>query len=569
MPLIDQQYNFRNLIWFIVLGLVIGASVQAAEPPSVLRDAIGFAPLACPDGAVEHYYTIGDQGLQSVVRIRSEDGGDTWSQPENVMDLPAESLWYSHTPHPMFDRDGTLHLFVLDMTKVGMSWWHTKRPIGGRWTELREVGPCSPQTTPIQLRSGRILVPIGYLLPNRAWDATTGCWETTAWYSDDAGDTWERSSDTLVVNMPNDYPDRHTGGFEPVVVELPDGRVWMLVRTQNGWLYESFSSDGGTHWSPLQPSDFRSSDSPASLTRLSNGAVVIVWNNCDSPAPIDGQWIYTGRDALHAAISDDGGLTWRGFREVYLDPLRNETPPRSGDRGTAYPCAVAAPDDTLYLVSGQGEQRTKLFHIDPGWLRETQAVDDFSHGLSGWSVFKGYGPVESFRRPRIAGAELVPHPQNADARVLHIRRPDDRDGDGAAWNFPAGKVGSVTVRLMLAKGFGGGLITLADRFIYPQDTDHSKVAFALSIASDGTVGSKRLVPEEWYTIELSWATEQQPPGGGWHGECIVSVDGERVLELPQLHRAKQGLSYLRLHSTSRGIDLNGLLVETVSAQVQP
>jgi len=27
---------------------------------------------------------------------------------------------------------------------------------------------------------------------------------------------------------------------EPTILQLKDGRVWMLIRTQTGWLYESF-----------------------------------------------------------------------------------------------------------------------------------------------------------------------------------------------------------------------------------------------------------------------------------------------------------------------------------------
>ena len=40
------------------------------------------------------------------------------------------------------------------------------------------------------------------------------------------------------------FPEQHNGGAEPSLLELKDGRVWMTIRTQNGWLYESFSDDG-------------------------------------------------------------------------------------------------------------------------------------------------------------------------------------------------------------------------------------------------------------------------------------------------------------------------------------
>ena len=39
--------------------------------------------------------------------------------------------------------------------------------------------------------------------------------------------------------------------------------------------------------------------------------------------------VFTNRDALHAAISEDDGKTWIGFREVALDPIRNRADFRS------------------------------------------------------------------------------------------------------------------------------------------------------------------------------------------------------------------------------------------------
>src|SRR4029079_8955601 len=79
-----------------------------------------------------------------------------------------------------------------------------------------------------------------------------------AMYSDDKGDTWHDSPDVLSVET----PDLHTyGSNEPVVIQLKDGRVWMLMRTQKGRFYESFSADGA-RWSPPRPSKLISSDSP-------------------------------------------------------------------------------------------------------------------------------------------------------------------------------------------------------------------------------------------------------------------------------------------------------------------
>ena len=88
--------------------------------------------------------------------------------------------------------------------------------------------------------------------------------ECTLVYSDDAGATWHLSPAALKVPTPNLYA---YGAVEPVVLELEDGRVWMLLRTQLGRLYESFS-EAGVVWSRPRPTRLISSDSPVGLVRL-------------------------------------------------------------------------------------------------------------------------------------------------------------------------------------------------------------------------------------------------------------------------------------------------------------
>ena len=116
----------------------------------------------------------------------------------------------------------------------------------------------------------------------------------------------------------------------------------------------------------------------------------------------DGTWeVYTARERngsfkLERTRSVDEGKPWRGFREVYLDPVRNDTPPKRGDRGTAYPHAVEIHNGSIALVTGQGQGRRGLIIVDPGWLSETHCEENFSGGLDGWSVFKSFGPAQGW-----------------------------------------------------------------------------------------------------------------------------------------------------------------------------
>ena len=66
-----------------------------------------------------------------------------------------------------------------------------------------------------------------------------------------------------------------------MLLELGDGRVWMLVRDRGGRLWQSFSPDG-ERWPALERSPFISSDSPAELLRLRNGNILLLTNACQA-----------------------------------------------------------------------------------------------------------------------------------------------------------------------------------------------------------------------------------------------------------------------------------------------
>jgi hypothetical protein len=189
----------------------------------------------------------------------------------------------------------------------------------------------------------------------------------------------------------------HGGAVEPVVLQLKDGRVWMLIRTQMGRFYESYSSDGST-WTEPEPTGIVSSDSPAGLVRLKDGRIFMLVNDCERFA-----YAFGGRHVLLGAISEDEGRTWHGYREVIRDPLRNTPPQSNGDFGVSYPFPTLTADGkvlfTLGVTSGTrsqhpedpegvapGEKRTVML-VDPAWLDETSQSTDFTGGLDDWCVF--------------------------------------------------------------------------------------------------------------------------------------------------------------------------------------
>jgi hypothetical protein len=533
----------------------LGVNVGAKGAPDYAA-----ASATLPDGKLESYYRRGAGKSIPIYRMRSNDDGRTWSDPEPLVELSVEP-WGG--PMPLLDRVGELHFVIPKVRGDGrrpavdrfIDLWHLRSTNGRtKWTEPRRIfeGYCGALQCVFQLKSGRIIAPFADWLPGVPTTPPTGPSVTTAMYSDDGGKAWKRSPARLTAPCHDGFNGANYGACEPTLIEFKDGRVWMLIRTQDGYLYESFSNDGA-EWSDAKRSRFYSSNSPAFPIRLADGRIVVFWNNCDQGQRVGKDGVYGGRDALHAAISDDEGKTWRGFREVYRDTIRNQTPPKSGDRGTAYPHATLTKDGRILLVSGQGAGRRKRFLIDPDWLLETKQSENFQN-LDAWHVFKGFGKPARFWRDRVAGPQLIDHPDRGGAKVLHIRRPDARDADGAVWNFPAGKKGSLTLRLQVRDGFGGGQISLTDRMFDPcDDNGEKKAAFSLSLAE------KPFTRGKWQTVIMDWDLAKET--------CAVSIDGRPSPALKARHRADDGLSYLRLRSTAAKVDAAGFLVESAAVEI--
>ena len=198
--------------------------------------------------------------------------------------------------------------------------------------------------------------------------------------------------------------------IEPTVTELADGTLWMLLRTSMDNLYQSYSTDGGESWSDPVPSRFYATCTMPTFFRLKDGRLLLFWCNTTPLPEVDrsgdmtirpeqrnGLWedVFTNRDAIHAAISEDDGRSWIGFRELYLDPLRNESDfaTREGtsaslDRSVHQSQAVELPQGKVLVALGQHPLVRALVIFDPSWLYETERSDSFSAGLNDWTTFK-------------------------------------------------------------------------------------------------------------------------------------------------------------------------------------
>lgn len=411
---------------------------------------------------------------------------------------------------------------------------------------------------------------------------------TTMWLSDDGGLTWTKSK-TTIKSPPHTVGGIHRGlrwqnnAVEATVVELKDGTLWALLRTSQDYHYESFSRDRGETWSEGAPSRFAGTLTMPTLGRLPDGRLLFLWTN-QSPLPElptatgKGEDAFTNRDTLHAAISDDEGKTWRGFREVGLDEHRARADYATWggpqDRGNHQAEFVALDPHRVLIAYGQHANHRRLAIMDTRWLLEKKRASDFTNGADDWMrhtfVPVPRGHCSYNRKP---AAKIVPHPTKAGLKVLDIGFLDDPElvnatsgadyrAGGAAWNFPAGQTGRVTVRFRVPADSAGVHLSLMDRLFSACDrTAPGFAAYTIELAPGTKLGSTSLKTETDYELRLEWS------GTEAKAACRVSLDGHPFGMLALKHPAPSGLSYLHLISAGDKPG-PGIQLEHVTAEVR-
>ncbi len=602
----------------ITLGFVIGLQTLgfAETDPESLKalrqisapQVVGVPPenacrglMMMPDGEIRHYGFRHDAGQEGStyrpVYISSRDCGLSWRE------VPVEGPTAGAMVRSPWSGD---FLTVLCQTgrpsheSAAATVLHSIKAVG-LFAVRSPQGPQGPFT------SARAGVHTGFVarLPlalrqRRRWVQPFQCrvggpTQPGVLLSDDDGATWRE------VLLPSPPPHRvewpHEGvrwqndGCEPTVVELSDGRLWMLIRTSQDCHYEAFSADGGESWTAAAPSRFYATITMPLLFRMRDGRLLAVWNN-STPLPElnhesqpglnaseregRSEDFFTNRDVLHAAVSTDDGQTWRGFRELYLNERRNDADFRTSggnaeslDKSIHQSQAVELPEGKILLAFGQHALCRRLIIFDPNWLLETHREDNFAFGLSGWSVqqylksvagnFRGTSGHCAYNRR--AGAALVPHPDGLPREVLQVaRHPDPRlvhDVQGAVWNFPCWQCGSLKLRLRMPKGSQGVQLCLVDRWFNPVDPVVSHFAqHVLRLDAAGCINEVPcLKPDAWAELEIRWDKERarfRVGDGAWR-------------ELPRIFPTRNGISYLHLQSAAPEADPFGVLIESVAA----
>lgn len=579
------------------LAEVLAPQVVGVPPINAIHDL-----MMTEDGEIRHYGFIGHlkAGKIQNIYLSSRDFGFSWQMFPSAANSPGATVRspWSGDYLTVLCKHGRL-------TEEEWQTIHASCPGPGIYVHRSSAGPDGPFMSrrvgdvlprmllprqPLALRSRK-----RWLLAGQG--VVSGKTQQGLIYlSDDDGESWRLVVIPPVpefgVKWPNAGPRWENCGSEPTVAELSDGSLYMLLRTAQDEFWESRSSDGGETWTTPGPSRFYGTITTPLLFKMSDGRLLAVWNNTTPLPEMDhrtqhgltedernGVWedLFTNRDVVHAAISEDDGKTWVGFREILLNVLRNNADFRAHggndhtlDKSVHQSQALELPGGRILLAIGQHNDSRRFVLFDPNWLHEMDRREDFGLGLDQWSVhqyfksvygnFRGFaGHCAANRRP---GPAMIPHPDGEMREVLQVARHRDPrlldDREGAVWNFPAGMAGKVRLHVRMPSGSGGTQITLVDRWFNPTDPVVGHFAqLVLRIGADGKInGQMGLVPDRWHWLTVRWDLAKSPAGR-------FCVDDGPEYGLEQVFATRNGISYVHIQSAAAGEDVQGILIDRV------
>jgi predicted neuraminidase len=312
------------------LWLATGLAVAADSSPLV-RKWQGIPGLErTPNGRVfVSWYSGGDKEPareNTVLLSWSDDDGHSFTEPV-PMALPRESertfdpmlwrdplgrLWYVFNRGDAKHAVHGVHVRVCEDPDASVPKWSEEFRLG-----FDEAPYAFRINKPTVLSNGNWVLPVTHAKqPVHEWFAGRQQLQGVA-ITGDQGKSWK-----LTGALEAPY-----WALENMIVELHDGRLWMLIRTNDGVLWESHSADGGQTWNPATASKIANPGSRFFIRRLASGNLLLV-----------NHYRNKGRSHLTAQRSTDDGKTWN--EGLLLDERSN----------VSYPDGVQASDGLIWIV---------------------------------------------------------------------------------------------------------------------------------------------------------------------------------------------------------------------------
>lgn len=405
---------------------------------------------------------------------------------------------------------------------------------------------------------------------------------TVVFVSDDIGKTWKEIKMPPAPFHEKKWPDKgyrwQQNSRENAIEELCDGRLMMIARTATDYHYVSYSEDFGDTWTKWQPSVFHSTGTMSNLKKLSDGRILFFWCNTKLLPEIDGAdgvWedVFTNRDVNHVAITENDGKTWLGYREMYLNPIRNAADfranggPKEADKSTQQFEVLELPMGKILVVCGQHYASRRILIFDINWLYEKKRKEDFLYGFANISTHSYIKSILGGRRVspdnplgyvghcaynRINSAIMVKSGDNPWKEELLITRFDDdrlvSNRGGAVWNFPIAQKGRVKVSAHIE---GKGLrLSLLDYWMNPCDETVEYFAdFSFVVRKD-------MMNEENYYTEVVLEFDCKK-------NTVKISASDMELEYKMIGAHPNGICYLHMQSAATEADPAGASISEI------
>jgi len=325
----------------------MGTTLLGETPPGIVESGFIFeeAPFAeCHASTIEESNGVlvaawfgGTRESHKDVGIWvSRNYGVGWSEPVQV----ATGIQHQDKRYPCWNpvlfqpRNGPLMLYY----KVGPSpeeWWGmvTTSVDGGKtWSEPNRLpedilGPI--KNKPIQLHDG------GILSPSSTED---NGWQVHLEYTTDLGETWK-----IIGPLET---SGEIGVIQPTVLQHSRQKLQILCRSQQNYIAQSWSDDGGMTWEQITLSTLPNPNAGIDAVTLENGRHLLVYNHTTD-----------ARTPLNLAVSDDG-------RKWQAATVLESTP---GEY--SYPAVIQTADGLVHITYTWKRQRVKHVVVKPSDLQ--------------------------------------------------------------------------------------------------------------------------------------------------------------------------------------------------------
>ncbi|NND34784.1 MAG: exo-alpha-sialidase [Saprospiraceae bacterium] len=399
--------------------------------------------------------------ISRLVVRRSKDGGKSWGESQILQQGTSDYSLLSHVLRQSTSGK-ILHIFVRysgydyetgtpekSLCKI---YFQTSNDRGQTWSKAQALVTGERYHGDIlsieQLSSGRWIYPICFLTNIKSQFAVS------VMVSDDDGETWERSESILTAGGAG----FESGASEPTVCELNSGVLWMLIRAQTGFLWESFSYNQGQTWTTAIPSQLPSSNAPATGLKLRNGDIAIVWNN-----HIDSNY---ARKSLVIGLTADG-KNFKGLREIDFADFRDDL--AITRQHVTYPYLTEMKDGTIIVSYNKGNwglhNQPTLARINPAWITTKHELINFQDGRTDWHIICP-GPNYSHAVERYVSLD--------DKLWLEIEQhPKSKAVTGIIRNIPLLSNGKIQITAQIPKA--DAYILIANSLLSPRKPDEGCV----------------------------------------------------------------------------------------------